>query len=194
MATEMEYEAKSLVTEAQFKKLLTHFQFSSENGSKQRNNYYDTNDFLLKESRAALRTRVKAGKCVLTLKQPSGDGLLETHQALTKTEEKALEGGVLPEGEVKEAVLLLLPSLSDLHRFGTLTTIRYQKATRNGFICLDQSTYLDTVDFELEVESSTVHEATAMLRSILTTIGTRPVETKSKIARLYHRARAETLE
>lgn len=59
MAKEIEYEAKSMLSEAAYRQLTGKFGTKAE---KQQNDYYDTADFTLKSAGAALRVRRKKAR------------------------------------------------------------------------------------------------------------------------------------
>ncbi|MFP3488877.1 CYTH domain-containing protein, partial [Staphylococcus sp. SIMBA_130] len=61
------------------------------------NHYFETKEFSLKELGCAIRIREKDGKYTLTLKEPHPDGLLETHDLLTKQEAlNWMNGTIIP--------------------------------------------------------------------------------------------------
>src|SRR5699024_9526368 len=85
MNQEIEIEYKTLLTERAFNKLTEALPFPHD-AIKQVNHYFKTEDFQLKKKRSAIRIREKKDTIVLTLKQPHPDGILETHETLTKEE------------------------------------------------------------------------------------------------------------
>ena len=92
MSQELEIEFKNMLTKKEFEKIKSYYQFSSEQFVIQKNHYYDTPSFSLKEKGAALRIREKQQRFVLTLKEPAPVGLMETHQVLA---EKKLPQGLI---------------------------------------------------------------------------------------------------
>src|SRR5690625_2716737 len=85
MAEEIEIEFKTLINEEDFERLRTKLPFF-EKPIIQTNYYFDTIDYSLKRQPCALRIREKENNYTLTLKQPHQDGILETHDKLTKKE------------------------------------------------------------------------------------------------------------
>ncbi|WP_240374881.1 CYTH domain-containing protein [Bacillus piscicola] len=189
MAQEKEFEKKNLLTSIEFNRLTQAFQFQDEDFTLQVNTYFDTADFLLKEQRAALRIREKNGHFTLTLKQPAASGLLETHQTLTSAEAKyAFETGRLPAGEtVSQIQSMSKINMEDLKKLGSLQTKRAQVPFRNGTLFLDHSIYLDTEDYEVEFEASSIESAAAGLSQLLKKYRIESRPTPNKMERFFHR-------
>src|SRR5699024_6802538 len=95
-------------------------------------------------------------KYTLTLKQPLEEGLLETHDNLSKSDFLQWKNNQHPIGdEVEIALKEIGILLSDLKYYGKLKTERYLYK-RNGLeYVLDYSQYLGKEDYELEVEAET---------------------------------------
>ncbi|MFZ4450422.1 CYTH domain-containing protein [Salibacterium aidingense] len=188
MAKETEIEEKNLLTRNEFDMLADTYQIKPPQFFWQANTYFDTPALEIKEQGAALRVRTKSNNYELTLKQPASAGLLETNQTLTEVEAKRLmEQAELPEGEVKESLHPFIGDTSMLQKLGTLETYRAQTSHETGILFLDHSVYLDTEDFELEIEGSSEEEVRKWLTSILTDhdIPARP--TPNKIKRFFTR-------
>lgn len=100
MSQEIEIEFKNMLTKQEFKNIASALQLTEKDFTDQKNHYFDTDSFALKQKHAALRIRRKNGKYVLTLKEPADVGLLETHQQLSEVSD--LAGFSVPEGPVKD--------------------------------------------------------------------------------------------
>ncbi len=185
MVKEIEYEAKSMLSEAAYRQLTEKFGTKAE---KQQNDYYDTADFKLKNAGAALRVRKKKGSSVFTLKAPAKGGLLETHQSLTRSEEQLLLTGTLPEGEVQLAIKGLIGTIPAVRHFGSLTTYRMEMPYKGGVLCLDHSLYAGTEDFEIEYEGQSLAHAESILTQLLAEADVPFVPAKNKVARFYEQA------
>lgn len=185
MAKEIEYEAKSMLSEAAYRQLTEKFGTKAE---KQQNDYYDTADFTLKSAGAALRVRRKKGSSVFTLKAPANGGLLETHQPLTKSDEQLLLSGALPEGEVQSAIKELIGTIPTIRHFGSLTTYRMEAPYKGGVLCLDHSVYAGTEDYEIEYEGQSLEHAESILTQLLAEADVPFVPAKNKVARFYEQA------
>ncbi|RDU35588.1 CYTH domain-containing protein [Neobacillus piezotolerans] len=188
MEQNLEIEFKNLLKKEEFDRVAKEFSLGPEKFRRQVNHYFDTPSFSLKEQGAALRIREKGGSYILTLKQPQYVGLLETDQKLTaKDAETAIGNGPLPIGVVAGEVEKMGIEFEELVYFGTLATQRAETNFNNGLIVLDQSSYLDTEDFELEYEVLDFHEGLEAFRSLLEKLGIPERKTLSKIHRFYGR-------
>lgn len=185
MAQEIEIEYKNLLTEEEFNQLLHALPFPKL-GTWQTNYYFETKDFSLKAKSAALRIRKKAGEYVLTLKEPHPDGLLESHDSLTKSEATNwINGNRLEKSQVCAQLELLGIQLEDLVYYGSLTTKRYETTYQGTLLVLDYSEYNGTSDYELEIEASSKADGLTTLRSIIDDYGITEKETPNKIKRFF---------
>ncbi|SDB82811.1 CYTH domain-containing protein [Shouchella lonarensis] len=184
MKKEVEFEAKSLVKKQTFIRLQQ--LFPTYTAISQENTYYDTETLTLKQHGAALRVRTKETDTVLTFKQPFQDGLLETHQPFTPDMSALLQSGEIPEGPVKIAITSLVGSPINVTPLGRIRTERRVISYENGLLCLDHSFYLQTEDYEVEFEGSSMTHAQEVLNNLLDKVGTQPIPTVSKIGRLFH--------
>lgn len=182
----MEIEAKNLLTEAEFNKLLTVFSIQQEEFISQSNHYFETKDLALKKNNCALRIREKEGKFTLTLKQQRENAVLETHQRLSLAEKnKLIEGEELVEGEVKAELTRLKIDLSTLAFLGTLKTERVEIDYKNGLLVFDKSYYFNCIDYELEYEGASFDTVWANFKDLLATHHIPIREMKHKIARFF---------
>ncbi|WP_100373489.1 CYTH domain-containing protein [Bacillus sp. FJAT-45037] len=188
MSQEIEIEVKSLVNEKAFYDLLSMLQLSMEDASTQRNHYFETQHFHLKEKKSALRIREKNNTYTFTLKQPHSEGLLETHQKLTKSEAtKAIETGYTPPGEIHNQLITLNIEPSELMFLGTLTTRRLEISYEDGLLCFDHSTYLDQEDYELEFEGHSLSHASDTIKSLFLQANVEMITTPNKVQRFFNR-------
>lgn len=191
MAQEKEIEKKNLLTAEEFKQLCQTFQIHPEDFYWQANTYFDTPDFQLKAKRSALRIRKKEGQYELTLKQPAKECLIETNQQLDVSEaDYIITTGRLPEGEVKSALTIHIGD-EKITALGTLQTKRAETPYKTGTLFLDHSLYLNTEDYEIEIEGermATVHD---MLDEILQTHNIPYRSTPNKIQRFFTKKQQE---
>lgn len=186
MAQEIEIEFKNLLTKEEFLRLQKRLRIKETDFFKQVNHYFDTEEFLLKSHGSALRVREKKGKTELTLKEPAGEGLLETTQKLNNEEkETMLKMGTLPEGPVKEQLLKYKFPLQNLTCFGTLTTERAEKPYRGGTVVLDYSSYLNKHDYEIEFETKDGKTGQKIFQELLQAENIPIRKTANKIRRFY---------
>ncbi|MEI5906542.1 CYTH domain-containing protein [Bacillus spongiae] len=186
MSQEIEIEFKNMLTKDEFNRLKHHFSIKENQFSIQVNDYFDTPTFALKQLGCALRIRKKNQKTVLTLKQPLQVGLLETHQPISNLDrEHFIQSGHLPDGEVKEALLLLSSTIKKLVHFGDLQTNRAEFNYKGGLLVLDHSTYLNTQDFELEYEVQNPETGSENFLSLLDELNIPIRKSDNKIKRFY---------
>ncbi len=195
MSQEIEIEFKNLLTKEEFNRLKAHLQFSDSDFFKQVNYYFDTEDFLLKRHGSALRIRETASGSELTLKEPAGEGLLETTQPLNIGEKKTmLLMGVLPDGPVKEQLRKRKFPFERIMCFGSLTTERAEKKYRSGLVVLDFSSYLNQHDYEIEYETEDFKTGQKIFHELLQKENIPLRKTANKIARFYEAKLKQTDE
>lgn len=188
MSQSIEIEFKNLLHVEEFNKMVTYFQLSPNHFVQQVNHYFDTVNFDLKERGCALRIREKNNFFELTLKEPHKDGLLETNQKLTAVEaQDFLIGDKIKEGVVTTQISKLGIELTKLTYFGTLTTDRAEFSYKNGLLVLDKSSYLNTIDYEVEYEVMNKNKGKPIFVELLSELNIPVRETQNKIQRFYER-------
>lgn len=183
MSQEIEIEFKNMLTKQEFETITAALQLTEKDFIDQKNHYFDTGSFALKQKHAALRIRRKNGEYVLTLKEPADVGLLETHQQLSEVSDLA-EFSV-PKGPVKDQLHKLQIDTDAIQYFGSLATNRAEKETEKGLIVLDHSRYLNKEDYEIEFEAADWHEGKQAFEKLLQQFSIPQRETKNKILRFY---------
>lgn len=186
MTQEIEIEYKNLLTKQEFNRLLYGIPFP-EHGKTQTNYYFETNDFKLKANGSALRIREKNGDFRLTLKQPHPDGLLETHDELTKEEARNwLDGQISAKSNTEKQLWALGISPGDLIFYGSLKTERRETAPSDQvLLVLDYSTYNGESDYELELEATSIAAGKQAFQSLLNSYSIPERETPNKIKRFF---------
>ncbi|WP_421384209.1 CYTH domain-containing protein [Bacillus salacetis] len=153
MPKEIEIEFKNMLTQEEFQQIKSHLSLKENDFALQKNHYFDTPYNELQKQQCALRIREKNGHFELTLKQPAEEGLLETNQSVNEVEtSKMIEQGMIPSGEVAEALKSLEIQPEKLVHFGTLSTSRAETVFKDGLMVLDYSFYINNEDYELEYE------------------------------------------
>ncbi|QGH35614.1 CYTH domain-containing protein [Gracilibacillus salitolerans] len=189
MSQEIEIEFKNLLTKDEYQKLVKHFRSYKLTDMKQKNHYFETADFQLKESRAALRIREKKEQFQLTLKQPNpnGPGLLETHCDITTDEaQQWIKGHIIAKDEITKALHTMNINLQDLTYGGMLETYRLECMYNNTTVVLDQSHYNGHTDYELELEAQDEQHGKTVFLELLSTHQIPKRKTANKIERFYH--------
>jgi len=183
MEHELEIEFKNMLIEAEYTSLLHYFFQENSQPVSQRNTYFDTKTFYLKEHLCAFRIREKDHSAEMTLKTPVDGHHNEYTIPLDNSEAEALiKQGVfeLPDQLItalkEEGIMIDEP----VQKIAQLKTLRYEKKVKTGLIVLDKSWYNDTVDYELEVEAATVESGEQLMTDLLSQfdIPKRPAEKK----------------
>lgn len=185
MAQEIEIEFKNILTKAEYDLLLDAYPFPHD-GVEQTNYYFETVGLHLKDKGAALRIRKKNGKFILTLKEPYGDGLLETHDELTAEEAASwLNGKPIDKENVSKQLEKMAIRTADLKYYGSLATERRELVDGNVLLVLDRSEYNGQEDYELELEAQRFDQGEKRFNEILEShqIGKR--RTPNKIERFF---------
>ncbi|GIN74101.1 adenylate cyclase [Bacillus sp. J14TS2] len=191
MAEEIEKEFKNLVTKEEFTLLLQTFHISNHDFFTQKNHYFDTHDFSLKEKAASLRIRELPDCYELTLKKKTIEDAIETNQIIDQKEANLLlNDSICPAGEVQEALVKLGIHLPDLTHFGSLTTHRAELEYKEGLLVFDHSYYLNQEDFELEYEVTDWKLGKTFFADLLNRLNIQPQSTDTKVGRLYRAKQA----
>ena len=181
----LEIEYKTLLDKEEYQSLLP--LFADTELVVQTNHYIDTPDQHIRKKKMALRVRTFTDQAELTLKVPEAVGHFEYNQNLSPEETDAiLQHQQLPDGEIKNLLITKEIPVEQLAVWGSLTTERFEKETAAGLVALDHSLYLDTEDYELEIEVETA-EQEEKFHQFMTDHGIVYKAAKNKIARLAER-------
>lgn len=178
MITETEYEKKTLLSATEYLALEKLFLCTGAEKIVQMNYYFDTEKETLRKENTTCRIREINGVLRGTVKYH------ETKQ--NKEENFAVD--VLPVWFVRNNTLLI--------RKGSLMTLRYQRKLSDGIlITLDNNSYLNETDYELEVEYPSNREkeacgVLALLEVLAGTTGFTPNEI-SKSERFFRKLNRE---
>jgi len=183
MSNAIEIEAKALVSQSDYQKLVA--RFAGEKAYVQTNYYIDTPTFVLRKEGFALRIREKEGLYEMTLKTPLSEGLLEKNCAWGKERfDEFLKKGVFPEGDIKRFLTMLDINVADLKILTSLTTKRIDVEYEGGKLSLDENHYSGLTDYEIELEHNSMVDATSNLEKLFGEEGIPFVlSTKTKISR-----------
>ncbi|RYL89760.1 CYTH domain-containing protein [Sporolactobacillus sp. THM7-4] len=186
MNQELEIEFKNMLSEDEFYQLCRKFGLKDSSFFKQINDYFDTPSFGLRHKKSALRIRHLNERHDLTLKQPYKDAILEIHQWLSDQEsDDMIHSGLIPDGEVKRAIVNLGVSAGSVLHIGELTTCRTQFSFKNGELFLDHSYYSGRNDYELEFEAPNRYTGESIFIQLLSECSIPRRPSKNKILRLY---------
>lgn len=188
MSKSIEIEYKSLLSEDDFLRLCQ--VFPADKKITQINHYFDTADFEIKEKKMGLRIREFPNGAEATLKMPLAVGLLEITDTFSlEIAKKAVAESVFPDcPDIQKELDKLGIAVSDLKLFGSLKTIRHERKIEQGLLALDESWYLDTHDFEIELEVESGEFTLEMFKDFLKENNTTYALAKKKITRLFDSA------
>lgn len=182
----MEFEAKNLLTKDEYLLLNSHLNHNKIKPKTQINYYFETEDFALKNKGSALRIRMKNKNYTLTLKQPKDDGILETHESIThETAQLWITNKITATISIEQQLSQLNVDRDALQYGGHLQTDRIQFKYLDALIVLDKSSYNNNIDYELEIESSSMTRSDEVMNQLLTTYKIPIRQTVNKIERFY---------
>lgn len=168
MNNNIEIEAKVLLTKEQFTTVLKSINIDAKNQFIQTNHYIDSKDRDLRRQNIALRIRELKGEYTLTLKTPLAEGLLEKNQVLSPGDAyDMINYKKFPQGEIADFLELLDIVIDELEILATLTTKRIEYRYKTGLLALDENAYNGRVDYELEMEDSSMAQARELVDEIL---------------------------
>lgn len=189
MNQEIEIEYKNLLSREEYEKMLNYYsQRENITSWKQSNHYFDTPDLQLKKADSALRIRtIEDKKAEITLKTPHEGHLLENNIDLDYDRvAKIMNTGQidLPDS-IKEISKKMNIDVHLLKYQASMKTLRNEWQYLDRTIALDQSDYIHTRDYELEVEAPTDETAQETFNQILEHFAIEKRETPNKIARAF---------
>lgn len=186
MHQEIEIEFKHMLTLDEFHTLLKELPFPKE-PLIQTNYYFETSTRTLIKKRCALRIRLKNDTYQCTFKEPHPQGVLETHDALSKEEAKRwMKGSFIHLPHISHRLTAHGIDVQDLFYIGSLTTKRY-KYDMNGLqYVLDESSYGNTVDHELEIEAPSYEQGFHAYQQVVDGFQLSPQRSITKIERFFH--------
>ena len=172
MSSNIEIEAKVLLLKDEYNAIIEKLNLQKYRKIKQTNHYIDTPDRYLKKNGIALRIREKDEEFELTLKTPLSEGLLEKNENISWRDfENLSERQIFPDGNIRKFLLILGVKVSDLKVLTSLCTERIHVEFEGFGLALDKNIYSNIVDYELEVESSSMERAQEEIEKILSSCG-----------------------
>ncbi|MGN1295729.1 MAG: CYTH domain-containing protein [Bacilli bacterium] len=171
MSSNIEIEAKVLLNQEEYEKIIDVLSLEKYRKVKQINYYIDTKDRFLKKNGIALRVREK-DDFELTLKTPLSEGLLEKSESITWRDFELLQDkNIFPEGNIKNFLSILGVKINELTILTCLQTERIDFQYKGGKISLDKNTYSGVIDYELEIEHTSMDKAQALTEEVLKECG-----------------------
>ncbi|WP_124058005.1 CYTH domain-containing protein [Vaginisenegalia massiliensis] len=190
MATSIEQELKVLLNHDSYQRLFQYFNLDNQAAIRQSNYYYDFPDGRLKQVAAILRLRNYETKSEWTFKQQTQDHIAQeisqfNPQPIAPQPNHALQD-YIHDSELL-AQLKALGPLEQLRATYDLTTIRYQIPCSFGEFALDESHYLNHIDYEIELETDDLNAGLAGFQALLTELNIPWQVADKKIARVARR-------
>lgn len=167
MSNDMEIEAKMLLSEEEYNKLVLHILKKHPRVMDQTNYYLDTHDYKLRKYGLGLRIREKNNSYELTLKAPLSEGLLEKTSPLTVKQFNNILNGKIETNDTIEFLKILGFEISDIAVICSLNTYRIELDYEDGVLCLDKNKYADQLDYEIEMESDSMQNAINKMKQFL---------------------------
>lgn len=167
MSTNIEIEAKILVSEKEFQTIKSFLQLETITPITQTNYYIDSNEGSLRNYGFALRIRAIRSQYTLTLKSPMAEGTLEKNQVISEKAYLALrQQQQFPQGEIHEFLTMFGFKTSTLRIIAELTTNRIDTTYQGQHLCLDINHYNGQTDYEIESEQSSLKYAAETLKQL----------------------------
>ena len=166
MATNIEIEAKVLINEDDYNRVLKFYKKEELQKVTQLNYYIDTDALLLKQFGIGLRIRQK-DFFVLNMKAPLQEGLLEKKESISEKEfDNFKNNGVFPNGSIKNLLLMFGVDITKLKIQTTLKTERIviENFSDNEVFAIDKNYYNGLIDYELELEGTSLERAKNSLK------------------------------
>jgi uncharacterized protein YjbK len=165
MSNAIEIEAKALVSQKDYEKLVK--RFKKYPAYTQTNNYIDDDGGILHKEGVSLRIREKEDGIEMTLKTPLSEGLLEKNVPLEKKDFEAYrKEGRFPENDLKRFLTMLGIDVTKLKIQTSLTTKRIDVPYEGGKLSIDDNHYSNKNDFEVELEYNNEADAQRLLEEL----------------------------
>ncbi len=185
MKQEIEIEYKMLLSLDSFNTILKTLPFPNK-PIKQTNYYFETKEHTLQENNCALRIREIENDFIVTLKEPHPDGILETHDIISKkSAQQALENKGLDAANCEKQLAKKNIKLSDVNYVGELKTERYEFKKNALIYVLDKSHYNGLTDYELEIEAQDHETGREALEQLIRRFDIKRLPTSNKIKRFF---------
>lgn len=162
-----EYESRIMLTSDEYMNIVSLYMKKCPNTPFLQivNIYFDSDDLFLRRNHITFRLRTTNDvSAELTIKIRGNNGDQEINDDLSKKEmDLLLNEGIYPEGEVKKFLLSLPKPLKEYKRITSLYNRRLEIKQDNHLLVIDKNTYSDIVDYDLEIESSSMEESNKAL-------------------------------
>ena len=152
-----EFESRIMLTNDEYISVVYFFMklYPNQHFLQNKNYYFDTDDFYLKNQHITLRVRfINDVKCELTLKIKGSNGDQEINDSLTFKQFELLKNeGVFPIGNVRDYLLILSLPLNAYKCLTSLYNLRLEIKQEDHLLVIDKNIYNDITDYNLEIET-----------------------------------------
>lgn len=176
---EREYESKALISKQDFVQLLASLQLLET--KQQVNTYVDTEDFFKSKS-SALRLRLINNQYIFSLKQQDVEGMIEWNQIISVDDyNQIIESKTIDLSKYDCPYDQVLNNLEVV----TIETTRHLCIFEDITIELDQTTFNQFIDYEIEIEAESIAISSMYLDRVIKKYGIDAKKSHPKIARYF---------
>ncbi len=176
-------EFKTLLTKQEYDRLMEEFKGSRIDY--QTNHYFDTSTFSLKACDASLRVRERDNLVLIYRKKKSYNTDEKTNEISREEFEEIKNTGRLIPCDVANEVSQIIGTRKVIN-FMSLSTKRLCFPYKGGVLFVDESTYLNVTDYELEYEAKTYDNGKKEFVQLLCQLGVKYKKADKKIQRAYN--------
>ncbi|HHT66979.1 MAG TPA: CYTH domain-containing protein [Erysipelotrichaceae bacterium] len=166
--TTTEFEERIMIDENQYREIVNFYSEKNPhlNFIKNQNFYFDNEKCYLTNHHITLRARiVDEIECEFTCKIKEEKGDREISDTLNAEKKQLLpDKNILPDGHVKNFLDTLDQDITGYKKIASLTTIRLEINENDHLFVVDKNSYGQSIDYNIEVESSSVFKAQKYLK------------------------------
>lgn len=157
-----EYEERSMLSKTDYDVLVSDYSKLTNNKLSITNIYFDTKDLILTKSGMVLRLRNSNGQLEITLKIKDKHFDKEINHPISSFSDNILPLNKPIQNELKK----LNVNISGILEVGKIKTNRIEIKMDESLIVLDQNEFSNTIDYNIEIESSSREKAKLLLQEI----------------------------
>lgn len=157
-----EYEERSMLSKTDYDVLVSDYSKLTNSKLSITNIYFDTKDLILTKSGMVLRLRNSNGQLEITLKIKDKHFDKEINHPIS-----SFSNNILPLNKpILNELKKLNVNISDILEVGKIKTNRIEIKMNESLIVLDQNEFSNTIDYNIEIESSSREKAKLLLQEI----------------------------
>jgi len=159
MNKEIEFESRTMLTKKQYDRLKGIYLDETCSYFVQENKYFDNEDCLLLKNHIVLRIRTIDSSSILQMKIKGNNGDEEYHSLDFKIENNIL---ILPD-DIKNIISNKIGKDISVHYLCSLITKRIEKRIDDYLLVIDENTYSNITDYNLEIEANSKESANEIM-------------------------------